>query len=264
MHIAKVKKMSRVVAALLAGIILTSTLAVCGTQENEHETEAPSQTVSESESETELRDELPDDLNFNDEEIVFVSFNEMTYENLSGDIVEDAIFERNKEVEDRLGVQIKCIVDGDALNKAIIAVNGGSAEYDVMIDAIYRTAPKFVGNYFRNLRQTEYLDFDKIWWNQSFNHEVEYHGAQYGITGAMVLSLYRRTYVTVFNKNLFSDANQPFLYEYVENGTWTLDKQAALAPLFHRDNGNHKQDKTEDIYGFISWCKMEKKQKTAE
>jgi hypothetical protein len=38
----------------------------------------------------------------------------------------------------------------------------------------------------------------------------------------------------------------------VENGTWTLDKQTSLVPLFHRDNGNGVQDKDSDIYGFIS------------
>ena len=176
----------------------------------------------------------------------------MTYEDLSGDIVEDAVFERNKMVEERLGVKIECIQDGNAIDKVVIAVNGGSAEYDVMIDPCWRTAPKFVGNFFRNLRETKYLDFDKIWWNQSFNHEVLYKDAQYGITGAMVLSLYRRTFVTVFNKDIFTEANQPFLYEYVDNGTWTLDKQTEMVPLFHQDNGNNKQDQTGDIYGFIS------------
>jgi ATP-binding cassette subfamily B protein len=56
----------------------------------------------------------------------------------------------------------------------------------------------------------------------------------------------------VFNQDLFIDARQPFLYEYVENGTWTLDKQASLAPLFYRDtNGDGQQDPT-DYYGLVT------------
>jgi hypothetical protein len=58
--------------------------------------------------------------------------------------------------------------------------------------------------------------------------------------------------VTVFNKDLFKNANQPFLYEHVENGSWTLDKQASLVPLFHQDNGNAQQDMAGDTYGFVS------------
>ena len=52
-------------------------------------------------------------------------------------------------------------------------------------------------------------------------------------------------------KDMFTDANQPFLYEHVENGTWTLGKQISPVPLFHRDNGNNAQDKSGDVYGFV-------------
>ena len=114
--------------------------------------------------------------------------------------------------------------------------------------------PKTIEGYFADLRGTEeqYIDFEKPWWTQSFNDVVSYHDHQYGITGAMVLSTYRRTYTTVFNKRIFTDANQPYLYDHVENGTWTLDKQAALVPLLHRDNGNGVQDEEGDVYGFVS------------
>ena len=176
----------------------------------------------------------------------------MTYDDMTGVTVEDIIYERNKAVEERLGITITGIQDANAIDKVITAVSGNSADYDVLVESCWRSAPKFTGNYFRNLRKTEYLDFDKIWWNQSFNEVVEYNDAQYGVTGAMVLSLYRRTHVTVFNKDLFTDANQTFLYEYVENGTWTLDKQISLVPLFHHDNGNSVQDQTGDVYGFLS------------
>ena len=122
----------------------------------------------------------------------------------------------------------------------------------IMLDDCWQTAPKIVNNYFYDLRKTMYLNFDKAYWNQSFNEVMSYNDAQYAVTGAMTLSLYRNTFVTVFNKDLFTTANQPFLYEYVENGTWTLDKQASLIPLFHQDNGNGEQDASGDIYGFIT------------
>ena len=64
--------------------------------------------------------------------------------------------------------------------------------------------------------------------------------------------VYRFAFVTIFNKYLFTEANQSYLYDYVENGTWTLDKQTELVPLFHRDNGNGKQDAEGDVYGLVS------------
>ena len=245
-------RMKRTLAILLASLMLLPTLAACGDAEEPADTTPPSQVTSSDEDDDIPDDELPDNLNYNKEKITFISANEMDYDDLTGDVVEDAIYERNKAVEERLGVVINVIQEETPIDKVITAVNGGSSDYDVMVELCWRAAPKFTGNYFYNLRNTQYLDFEKPWWTQSFTDVVTYNDITFGVTGAMVLSLYRRTYVTVFNKNLFTDANQPFLYEHVDNGSWTLDKQTSLVPLFHRDNGNAQQDMEGDIYGFVS------------
>ena len=245
-------RMKRILATLLASLMLLPTLAACGEVEDPVDTTPPSQSTGNEEEGTILTDDLPADLKYKGEKITFISVNEMDYDDLTGDVVEDAVYERNKAVEERLGVEINVIQEDTPIDKIVTAVNGGNSDYDVMVEMCWRAAPKFTGNYFYNLRNTEYLDFEKPWWNQSFTDVVTYNDITFGVTGAMVLSLYRRTYVTVFNKNLFTDANQPFLYEHVENGSWTLDKQASLVPLFHRDNGNAQKDMEGDIYGFVS------------
>ena len=80
---------------------------------------------------------------------------------------------------------------------------------------------------------------------------MKYNDAQYNATGAIVLSMYRFAFVTVFNQKLFDDAGQTYLYDYVEDGTWTLDKQAAIIPSFHVDNGNGQQDPDSDVFGML-------------
>ena len=243
----------RALAILLASLMLLPALAACGEADDPADTTAPSQTTSAEEGEDTIpADELPDDLKYGGEKITFISVNAMDYDELTGDAVEDAIYERNKAVEERLGVEIEVIHEETPIDKVITAVSSGNTDYDVMVELCWRAAPKFTGNYFYNLRNTEYLDFEKPWWNQSFTDVVTYNDITFGVTGAMVLSLYRRTYVTVFNKDLFKNANQTYLYEYVENGSWTLDKQASLVPLFHQDNGNAQQDMAGDTYGFVS------------
>ena len=246
-------RMKRTLAILLASLMLLPALAACGEADDPADTTAPSQTTSAEEGENTIpADELPADLKYDGEKITFISVNAMDYDELTGDAVEDAIYERNKAVEERLDVEIEVIQEETPIDKVVTAVSSGNTDYDVMVELCWRAAPKFTGNYFYNLRNTEYLDFEKPWWNQSFTDVVTYNDITFGVTGAMVLSLYRRTYVTVFNKDLFKNANQTYLYEYVENGSWTLDKQASLVPLFHQDNGNSQQDMTGDIYGFVS------------
>ena len=257
---------TRILAALLATLMLTGTLVSCGeTLETPAQTEASTVGGTQAEeTETELVDELPDDLDYNQDEIVILSryregwtSGEIAVPELTGEEVNDAVYERNATVEARLGVKIVSIEEnnndpGVVVNKVANAVKANTHEYDIMAAACYTAVNQSLNGTFADLRQANYLDFEKPWWSQGFNEVVEYQGAQYAVTGSMVLSLYRFAFVTVFNKDLFTDAKQPFLYEYVKDGTWTLDKQIELVPIFHRDNGNEIQDKEGDVYGLIS------------
>ena len=268
-------KQTRLLAAFLAALTLLPAFASCATEGDSEDTRAEQTTASESEAETQIRDELPGNLNYGGDEVTILSRNygsdivdEVYVDSLRSDPVNDAVYERNKEVEERLGIKINSIRESteEPINKIITAINGGSADYDIMVELSWKTMPKSIDGYFTDLRKTAYLDFDKPWWTQGFNDAASYHGAQFAITGTMVLSTYRRTYTTVFNKQLFADANQKLLYDYVEDGTWTLDTQTALVPLFHKDNGNSTQDEQGDVYGFVSdtYISIDPYQTTAE
>ncbi len=259
------KKSTRSLSALLAALLLAGSLASCATTNDPVETNAPDVTQAAAESETEFSDNLPDDLDYGEDEVTIISRYkegwtdcEIAVDGLKGETVNDAVFERNKAVEERLNIKINSIEDDDSsesavVNRVALAVQAGTAEYDIMAAACYTTLPATLNGTFINLLSEDclYLELDQPWWTQGFNEATEYHGAQYAALGSMLLSMYRFGFVTVFNKSLFTDASQPYPYEYVQNGTWTLDKQAQLVPLFYRDNGDGVRDTT-DTYGFAS------------
>ena len=258
----------RILSAILAGLLLAGSLTACATDNAPPADTKPSTqtTAPAEEGETELRDHLPDNLNFGGEEIVFISryfegwtSGEIAVPDLISEPVNDAVYERNKAIESRLGVKINSIEENTTAEHAIVtkvstAVKAGTHEYDVMAAACYAALPETLSGTFVNLRGDgmQYLELDQPYWSQGFNDVVEYDGLQFVATGDALITLYRMAFVTVFNQKLFVDAGQPFLYEYVEDGTWTLDKQIQLAPLFHRDNGNGEQDDQGDVYGFAS------------
>lgn len=257
--------LKRILAAMFVPAMLLASLPSCGTPNEKPEGTTPDTTsLPESEQETELVDSLPDDLNYNDTDITIISryregwtSGEIAVKGLISEPVNDAVYERNKATEARLGVRIVSIEDNDnnpsvVVDKVAKAVKTGTHEYDILAAACYVAVNESLNGTFANLRNMEYLDFEKPWWSQGFNDVVEYHGAQYAVTGDVVLSLYRFAFVTIFNKYLFDEVNQPYLYESVDNRTWTLDKQISLVPVFHRDNGNGKQDEQGDIYGLVT------------
>ena len=248
-------KAKRFLSLLLAGLMLTA----CGTTDDPSNESAPKADGVTAEEETGVRDDLPDDLNFDDMELTVAcnkrpeTLAEVAVSGITGEPVNDAVFERNMMVEKRLGVKITSYEeDSGIVDKVATSVKAGTAEYDAMTAECYLSLPKTLEGVFANLKSTPYLDLTQPWWSQGLNETISFQDSQYVATGSMLLSMYRFGFVTVFNKQIFQDANQTMLYEYVENGTWTLDKQIELVPLFHRDNGNGEQDTAGDVYGFVS------------
>ena len=261
-------KSIRFLALLLATVILLGTLCACGETLEGTDTTASEVTHAAtepvSEAVTELTDNLPDDLNFGNDEIVILSryregwtSGEISVSGFRGEVVNDAVYERNKTVEERLHVQIVNIEEANddayvVVNMAATAVKANTHDYDVLASACFVAASESINGTFADMRKSLYIDFDQPWWSQGFNEVMEYQGAQFCGLSSALLSQYRFAFVTLFNKDLFVAYNQPFLYEAVENNTWTLDKQISLIPIFHTDNGNGVQDEEGDIYGLVS------------
>ncbi len=259
-------KKTRLLAAALAALMLLASLASCAENLEGAETEAPADSATQPATEVEetrVQDALPE-LSYGNDEVTILSryregwsSGELTVEKITGDAVNDAVYERNKNVEERLGVRIINQEEHENdpsiyINKVSTIVKSGTHEYDLIAGPCYVCVNESLNGTFADLRKSEYLDFEKPWWSQGFNEVVEYKDSQYAVTGSVVLSMYRFAFVTVFNKELFDDHKIAYLYDDVKAGTWTLDRQIELAPIFYADNGNGIQDEEGDIYGFVS------------
>ena len=252
--------MKRYLAILLIFATLLIALAAC--------VDAPDaggegDTVA-AENETQQLDNIPEDLKFNGEDVVILSRSlqgwtqdEVAVPELNSDPVNDAVFNRNITVGDRLGVNIvsKPIEDPDQfkpITEIERVVKAGSEDYDLVAAACYVALGSTVKGTFRDLSDLEYLDLEQEYWMQDYNNVISYGERQYSATGMIALSTYRFAFVTMFNKDMFEDKSLPLLYEAVNNDEWTLDYQATLTEDFYQDlNGDGKQDE-EDLYGHVT------------
>ena len=256
-------KTTRPLCLLLSLLMLASVFTACATTDDTPGDDTTSSTAAVTEADTGLKDNLPDDLNYGGDTITFISqyvegltSGQITVPDLKSEPINDAIYERNKYVENRLNVEIVNIEERvgnyDVINKVVTAVQSNTGDYDVCASPCYAILDQARSGTFAELTDTKYLDLNQPWWSQGLNEAISYKGTQYTAAGHIFLSTYRFAFSTVFNKDMFTKANQKFLYEYVDNGTWTLDKQISLLPLFHQDNGNQQQDEQGDIFGLIT------------
>ena len=141
MHVKELfMKIKALLSAILASLMLAGSLASCANNDPA-ETQSPDGTTSAVESETELTDNLPDDLNYGGTTITVISrarlgwfHDEILVEKLTGDPVNDAVYERNKLVESRLNVKIANITDDSIASESVpdkvsTAVKAGTDEY---------------------------------------------------------------------------------------------------------------------------------------
>lgn len=252
--------MKKLLALFLVCITLISILAACATGD-EGQTD---QTGNQESADTAVLDNVPDQLDYDGEDVVIISRSlqgwtqdEVAVPELNSEPVNDAVFKRNLAVSDRLNVNIVSHAIDDpnpetpvqAVRDAVLA---GSDEYDLLAGACYLVMYTTLEGNFRDLTQLTYLDLSQGYWTQDYNDTLSFDGKQYSATGMIALSNYRFAFVTAFNKDAFDDRSLPYLYEVVENGEWTLDYQATLAENFYRDlNGNGDKDK-DDFYGLIT------------
>lgn len=253
----------RIFSGLLAILLAAGLLASCATEGDQTVDTTPTSTTAAAEEDTVLADNLPDGLDYNGDTVTFISqyvegvtSGEVAVPELNSDPINDSVYERNKLVENRLNIRISLIEedtdDYGVVNKVVTAVKSGSQEYDVLTSPAYVVLEQSLSGTFADLNDSQYLEPEQPWWVQDYNEALSFQGVQYTAAGNILLSIYRFAFVTVFNKNTFTDVNQPFLYDYVEDGTWTLEKQAELVPLFHVDNGNGTQDDKGDMYGLVT------------
>ena len=251
--------MKKFLALLLLLATLIPVMAACAdTGAGEGDT-----TGSETEEDTQL-DHVPADLDYGGEDVVIISraflgwtWDEVAVPELNTEPVNDAIFNRNLTVNDRLNINIvsQGIEDADQskpvaeVERAVLA---GSEDYDLLAGACYLVLQSTMEGTYRDLTELEYLDLDQSYWTQDYNEVISYNNSQYSATGMIALSTYRFAFVTMFNKNKFDDQNLPYLYETVSNNEWTLDYQSSIAKDFYQDlNGDGKKDE-DDFYGLIT------------
>ena len=268
------KTTTRFGAAALLTVLLLTTAASCGdtadTASDTTDTAADSVTAAENADPDDpyaarmnVSAGLPEGLDFGgahfrsmvNENNGNIMESDIWVESATGEIVDDALYNRQIYVEDLLNVVIDpSEVFGYQQASAAIrkSVNAGDDAYDVFLQHMIQAGSDTLEGLFRNWYDIPHMDFTHPWYPQDSIKNITMDGTMYMLLTDVMLSAFHNTYCCYFNKDIAADYDLPDVYEIVREGKWTLDKQAELAKGVYKDvNGDSKRD-SGDQYGYAT------------
>ena len=180
-------------------------------------------------------------------------------ETQTGDIVNDAIFERNAKVSERLNIKLDWISythnwddRAEYLNLVRSTVMSGAAEYDLICGLGYFIPGFVTDGILIDMSALPYIDIDKPWWAKEFMKNAAVDDKYYFVTGDASLGLIKNMFCVFMNTELLETLNiSENPYELVYNGAWTLDKLFEISSAQYSDlNGNTAID-SDDQFGLL-------------
>ena len=269
--------MKRAICLLLLMSMLAA--AACGSEGTpEKTTSADNVTTTEKEEEKYL-----DGLNFDGRKITIFAtdyentkaFENMYVEESDGDVVNDAIFDKNNYVSELLNVELEFIEHDfeyptrDGMYNAIrTSVMSDSSPYDITLTPTYFTSTLVAEGLLADLNALPHVDFSREWWSHGFIETATIAGKTYMAGGDGLLPFITGMFCMSFNKTLADEYSIGNIYDIVNIGEWTVDKLHELTTgVYHDINGDGTADKG-DQYGlevlnpnfilpFLTSCELE-------
>ncbi|GHU36900.1 hypothetical protein FACS1894105_08050 [Clostridia bacterium] len=230
-----------------------STTAAANSDTTANTEEIPSSTLR-----SETKDSVPDNLKFTGEEFRVLYPNQGAYplyywaeEEPSAETMSEAVYRRQKYVEDRLGIKFVIEMDEDYSNsKWLKTIASGSHDYDLGMTHYSKNIDSFVvNNYITPFENLEYVDFDKPWWNNQAMDAIAINGKHfYGVNDFLI----PEPLATFFNKQMITDYELENPYQIVRDGRWTYDKMLEMGKVVAADLNNDGKHTKEDQYGLVT------------
>ena len=241
------------------GDVTTTTAAPVGGETTTSATEA--ETESPYDKDGYLKSDLPEDLNFGGETVTVLYWEDVEHiefesEEITGDIVKDAIYTRNLHVEEKLGVNLGFVhTKGDGSNISAFknfvgnAFAAGESEYDLIASYSRTTAACAQAGYCLDLLELDYLNFENPWWPSSLIDIVGIGDSMYFASGDASVNVLHMMYCTLYNKDLITEYNLQDPVELVRSGKWTIEAMKTLSKDLYQDLDNDGKKSAGDFFG---------------
>ncbi len=173
-------------------------------------------------------------------------------EGVTGEVISDAVYARNKKIEEIYNFEVVEVGSNDPLNQASNSILAQNDEFDMISIRLKDHITSLVTKgYLRDLNQLPLLDTDAVYYDQSAKESISMGGKVFALTGDLLTMDNDATRCILFNKALFTKLQLEqtlggSLYDLVNQKKWTIEKlelasSSAMADL----NGDQLMDQND-------------------
>ncbi len=268
----------RILALLLACLMCLGLLIACNDpntpdnppdddKNNPNQGQTPDDDTPDTPKEPEVLPSVPDDMMF-DGTVNVLHYNVGSHETYNpwdeiapltgmdsqpGDAVGNLIFARNAWVEENYGITVTVVYEDHGPLEELVGrlYSSGDAEYQLVDDFTFGSKLMMGHDYFINLADVRYVDFDDPWWVDSAIEQYSLGNyVEFGVSDMLLLDK-GATALMYYNVDMAKDLEINDMYEVVKDGDWTIEEMAYRAAVATRDNGDDVWDE-KDIYGIVT------------
>lgn len=179
-------------------------------------------------------------------------------ETLTGDVVNDAVFERDKVFEEKYNVEIVYDVHskGSITDEARTSIMAGSDDFDVLSTDISGAATLAREGLFLDLNSySDILNLDESYWDPNASSQLSIEDHLFFTTSDLTLVDKQATWVLFFTKGLLekyptlTEGYENGIYDMVKEGDWTIERMYNMVKTVSSDANGDNQYTDVDIYG---------------
>lgn len=254
--------MKKVTAILLIAAMLLAVIACSSPANSDTSSTTASEDTTEAETTDPYLDDITETFDFegasytiacpNPEDLGCIYYDR---EELNGDIINDAIYNRNFEIEQRFNILIDTIAVGwtdDQSKDLAPMLLAGDDSVDLitlgfMQGGVYMVTSGFAMPW----NEVPYINMSKPYWNQNITDSLAINDDVYLLIGDLNWTTMCETAVCFFNKNVVANNSITDPYALVNNNEWTFDKLYELASTMPQDIDGNGKFTVADQYGCI-------------
>ncbi len=173
-------------------------------------------------------------------------------EELTGEVINDAIYNRNTTLEETLNIVItesRVDVPANILKQSVTA---GTDDYDTATDGFNTLSPLTTQNMLIDFRNVSTIHADAAYWDPMIYEDCSIMGKSFFMTGDISIMDNMGTWCMLFNKDMIVDNDLENPYTLVDEGKWTLDKMDEMASVVLNDADGDGKWTAADTYGFVT------------